>query len=208
MREPLATQVELTPSGEILVYRYSAERREIEVRAAGRLDPAKAERVFAQFADADAEHVAFSGSGVEQGDQFHLRLARRDRPALERSGFVHLADDDVRAAVDELLALGRGLTTAPSASAWLRTETIEPKRLAKMRAAQKVRFLSISELPAQLGPTVKRALATPRAFVALDKDQELVLPKLVELGPELFVLEGDAGYQLTLYTEKTSGESR
>jgi hypothetical protein len=209
LREPLATQIELAPDGRLHVYRYSVQRLEIALHAEQRIEPSVAERFFAPFAGAESERVEYTGTGVEQGDPFSLRLARRAQPALERTGLVHLASEEVRAAVAELLALGQGLVPAPGpARVHLRAEPIEPRRLAKLRAAQRVRFHTVAELTAQLGPAVQRAVAGPRAFHALEKDQESVLPVLEELGRELFVLDGEAGYQLASFTTKSPGESR
>jgi hypothetical protein len=203
LRAPLATQIELAADGRLRVYRYSAERLEIAFHTEKRLESGVAERFFARFAAAEDERVEFPGSGVEQGDPFHLAIGRREQPPLVRSGLEQRASEDVRAAVAELLELGEGL--APAAGpvrAYLRAEPIEARRLAKLRAAQKVRFHTAAELGARLGAGVQRALAGARAFHALEQDQESALSAFEELGRELFVLDGEAGYQITLYTTK------
>lgn len=201
--DPVAVSVVLRGDAESEVVRYSPPQLTISAVRRGVLPEGAFARLRAA-ADAPAFRAALSqegngGTRVEEGDLFRLAVESGGRPA---AGLVSKAAPAVQGFIKEVLALEEHLTRVPPAEAYLRSERIEPGRLEAIRRRGLVRLAPLGELPPDLRPAVAQAAEQPLRFHPLSRAQYDRLLTQCSVGHELFLVVGDAGHQLTLFSAR------
>jgi hypothetical protein len=204
--DPTSTFLTLRGDGQAQALRYSPYQMTVGSFSQGTLPQQEVTRLVAKtrepaFREA-LQRKDYSGAGLSRGDQFYLSLEAQGGEAREAFGFVPDAPEAVRAFIADLLALAKRLEPAILAEAYLTSRPIEPERLTRLRSAGKVRLVPVSEFPVDLQPIITRAIRRSRDFHALSRAQYEQLLKWSSQGHDLFVLDGDLGYQQSLYQSR------
>ena len=142
---------------------------------------------------------SFAGTGFEEGDPFYLSLKGPDLVEGKIFGLLQNAPEVVRALVKDLLVLWKRLDKISLADAYVRGEPIRKERFDRLRQRGQVRFASLHEFPSNIQPRLAEAIDHPYDFIPLQQAQYDQLLTWRSDGHELFVINDNTSYQLSLF---------
>lgn len=199
--DPLSINLHLNGDGSAQLVRYSRYRLEVATINAGHIPVADLhELISARRSDIAAafRRRSFGGEGAERGDQFYLSI-RSAELSGECAGYIDDTPAGVRTLIPLLIELADRLPPAARAPAYVRGEPIERKRKQILLRAGRLRFNQLTQFPSDLQSSLRTVIANPRVFQAVSNDHYNQLLKYATHGHELFVIDQERGYQLTLF---------
>lgn len=209
--DPVAKLITLRSSGQISVVLYLPSRLLVTASYERTLPEGDMMRLRTKILEPAIQKAlrgkGFAGEGLSRGDQFRLLVTDQERVEGEVGGVVNDAPQAIRSLIDELLQhlkQQEKFMLIKLAHAYLKSESIEDEREKGLRKAGKIRFVAIAEFPADLQPTLMRAINSPIAFHPLSHSQYERLLKWCSYGNELFVVmeKSRSAFQLSLYSTK------
>lgn len=138
---------------------------------------------------------------IRESDLFSLSLKLKGGAVEGVSRKVADMPATVRTLIGNLQVLWQKLKKVAPADGYLRSSRIEEERLALLLKEGRLRFTPVREFPQDLQPTLRRAVEQPADFHPLSLPRMELLKNYAIFG-ELFVVDEDAGYQMTFFLSK------
>jgi hypothetical protein len=207
LEEPTATFLRLREDGTAELVRCRPYQALVVARCRGAISPSERDTLFAQLRRPEIldalQDRDFHGDAPREGDQFTLTLLKQGKRTGRAFGTVENAPAALQELIRRLRALGERLPSAALSPAYVRSQPVAQARYDALRKAGKTPFLERQAAPQALRPPLEDAIRHPGEFLPLTRAHYRQLLSFCTSGADLFVTEGNAAFQLSLFSSKS-----